>query len=240
MALDANPIGLIIIAIAALVVAFVELWKHSQTFRDIVLGVWDDVSGATIGFIDFFTKRVPAAFQDVKEWLGNRWGAIKNLITSPFDDAWQFIQDIPGKIINAFGNVKDGIARVLKGAGDVMKTLLTAPINGVIGLIDHIEIPKIHINMPWPIPDINFGPYGPFFHIPYLAAGRHRHLADAGHDRREAGPEAVVPLSAAERAWAAASRSTSAAWSATSARSRSRSARSSSSSRARGLSFGLA
>lgn len=35
-ALDANPIGLIIVAIGLLVAAFVILWKHSETFRKIV------------------------------------------------------------------------------------------------------------------------------------------------------------------------------------------------------------
>jgi len=36
-ALLANPIGLIVIALAAVAVAFVETWKHSQTFRDILV-----------------------------------------------------------------------------------------------------------------------------------------------------------------------------------------------------------
>jgi hypothetical protein len=47
-ALDANPIGLIVIAIAALVAAFIYAWTHSEKFREIVTGALQAVG-------DFFT-----------------------------------------------------------------------------------------------------------------------------------------------------------------------------------------
>jgi hypothetical protein len=39
-ALDANPIALVVIAIAALVAALIYAYKHSETFRNIVNGMW--------------------------------------------------------------------------------------------------------------------------------------------------------------------------------------------------------
>ena len=41
--LIANPIGLIVVAIAALVIGLYELYKHSQAFRDIVHSAWSVV-----------------------------------------------------------------------------------------------------------------------------------------------------------------------------------------------------
>lgn len=43
-AMDANPIGLVILAVAALAAGFIYAYKHSETFRDIVDGVF-----ATVG-----------------------------------------------------------------------------------------------------------------------------------------------------------------------------------------------
>jgi len=45
-ALFANPIGLIIGIILLLVVAVVLAWKHSQTFRNVVMGAWHGIQAA--------------------------------------------------------------------------------------------------------------------------------------------------------------------------------------------------
>lgn len=45
-AMTANPIGLIIIAVMALIAGIVLLWKNSETFRNIVLGVWHAIATA--------------------------------------------------------------------------------------------------------------------------------------------------------------------------------------------------
>jgi phage-related protein len=46
-AMDANPIGLVVVAIVALIAIIVVAWKHSETFRKIVLGAWDAIKRAT-------------------------------------------------------------------------------------------------------------------------------------------------------------------------------------------------
>jgi len=43
VAMDANPIGLVIIAVVALVAAFVYLWTHSAAFRNFWIGLWNDI-----------------------------------------------------------------------------------------------------------------------------------------------------------------------------------------------------
>jgi TP901 family phage tail tape measure protein len=43
VALDANPIGLVIVAVAALAAAGIYLYTHWKPFRDFVNGLWDDL-----------------------------------------------------------------------------------------------------------------------------------------------------------------------------------------------------
>lgn len=56
IALTANPIGIVVVAIGALVAAFVIAYKNSATFRNIVQGALNGVKVAAIAVADFFTK----------------------------------------------------------------------------------------------------------------------------------------------------------------------------------------
>lgn len=63
----ANPIGLIVGAIAGLVVAFVTLWNTSEKFRNFWTGLWDGIkkvaSTAVNAIVGFFTKAIPNAIK---------------------------------------------------------------------------------------------------------------------------------------------------------------------------------
>lgn len=49
----ASPIGLIVVAIVALVAVVVLAWKNSETFRSIVLATWDAIKVAAVAVWDF-------------------------------------------------------------------------------------------------------------------------------------------------------------------------------------------
>lgn len=51
--LAANPLGLVIIALAALAAGLVYAWKHSETFRDVVKGVFNAIKTAIRVTVDF-------------------------------------------------------------------------------------------------------------------------------------------------------------------------------------------
>lgn len=60
-AMSANPIGIVVIAIAALVAGFIALYNKSETFRNAVNALWDAVKGA-------FTKIGQTIGNLVKAW----------------------------------------------------------------------------------------------------------------------------------------------------------------------------
>lgn len=63
-----GPIGLVIVAIAAVIAIIILLWKNSETFRGIVLGVWNAIKMAVMAVVTFFTSVVLPALQAV--WNG--------------------------------------------------------------------------------------------------------------------------------------------------------------------------
>lgn len=74
-AMSANPITLVIIAIAALVAAFVVLWKKSDKFREFFINLWkkiQDFTGKAVEKIKgFFTETIPKAIDKTVNYFKN-------------------------------------------------------------------------------------------------------------------------------------------------------------------------
>lgn len=209
IAMDANPIGIIIVAIAALAAGLIYAYKHSETFRNIVQGVFRAVGGAIKGFIGVF-RGIIHIVGEVIGWIRHHWQLVIAMITGPiglavffvvkhFNTIKSIVLGVIGWIRHAFesyiGFVLGLPARVWRGLvhlWDIIPHAFKAAINMVIGWWDGLsfKMPKIHI----PGTNINVG--GMTIRtpqIPKLAAGgivSSPTLALIG----ESGPEAVVPL----------------------------------------------
>lgn len=82
-AMDANPITLIILAIIALVVAFVILWNKSAAFRDFWIGIWNAIKTAFTAVVDALKvafNAIITAAQAVGDAFVTAWNAIKDAI----------------------------------------------------------------------------------------------------------------------------------------------------------------
>ena len=121
VALTANPIGLVIAAIAALVVGLVVAYKKSETFRNVVNKVWAAVKvGAAImwGAIKGYFKLWMAGFKAVGavgKWLWN----------NALQPVFKFIVKGVGNLMVMWGKMLRALGKVpgfgwAKKAGDVM------------------------------------------------------------------------------------------------------------------------
>ena len=116
-ALTANPIGIVIVVIAALVAAIVIAYKKSETFRNIVQAAMRGVVQAW----DWVWEKAKAVFS----WLGGTYQSVKGFIANPvssavksvvrfFGDVITRVKQIPGQITGAFssaGSLLSGIGR---------------------------------------------------------------------------------------------------------------------------------
>ena len=80
--LAANPIGLVIAAIAALVAAFVHFWNTSESFREFWINLWEGIKQAAV-----------TAWNGIKSFLAGAWSAIKSVAST----AWSGIKSVIGK-----------------------------------------------------------------------------------------------------------------------------------------------
>lgn len=104
-AMSANPIGIIIAAIVALVTAFVILWNKSEGFREFWIGLWEkvkEVAGAAweaiSGFFSGAWEKVQEIWGSVSEWFSEKWEAIKSV----FETVGEVIKTIFGAIVDYF------------------------------------------------------------------------------------------------------------------------------------------
>ena len=139
-ALNANPIGLVIIAITALIAAIVLLWNNSETFRNIVTGAFNAVWGAIQAVWDWVKNNWPLLLAILLGPIGiavaliiKNWDVIKDA----FAKAWEFIKgvwsgvgrwfgDIWNGIKNAFGSVTNWFRDTFSNAWQAVKNVFSA------------------------------------------------------------------------------------------------------------------
>ena len=140
VAVAANPIGLIIVAIAGLIAGLVALVIHWDTVKRVVLDVWDSVVGAMQtawghikGFFDRFGNYVLVAlsvvmpfiglplliarnWEQIVEIVGDVWARVTDTVKGWIDAVVAFVRELPGRVL---GIVKDIPSMVADAIRDV-------------------------------------------------------------------------------------------------------------------------
>ena len=123
----ANPVVLVVAAIAGLVVAFVTLWNKSEAFRKFWINLWKNIQDAFGKAKDGIVKGFNAVVEFFKTMPGKIWNAIVGAVSKISDwggrmkskaiEAGQKVltgitgklKEIPGKITSIGGDVVKGL-----------------------------------------------------------------------------------------------------------------------------------
>ena len=117
--LSANPIGLVIAAIAALVAAFVYLWNNCDEFREFWINLWDNIK-----------EIAEDVWKAIKEFFAEAWKTIKKT----WEGAVKFFTGLWNGIKEAYSSVKTWFTNLFKGAWEGIKGIW----NGVVGFFKAI------------------------------------------------------------------------------------------------------
>jgi phage-related protein len=220
-ALDANPIAIVVIAIAALVAALVIAYKNSKTFRDIVQGafkdvetagkdMWDSIKTVCAGIGRAFDT-VQGAVGDVISFIRDHWKLILSILTGPFgaltiyvathfSTIVGYVKDLPGRIENLAGGMLHAgeslIKSLLSGlgnAGGEVDGVASSIVNAIIDDINEYAIDPLK-NFGFSVFHHSIHPFSSIPDIPHFATGGIITRPTVGLIG-EAGPEAVIPLS---------------------------------------------
>jgi phage-related protein len=95
--LISNPIGLVIVALGALVGGLIFAYKRSETFRKIVDGAMRAVASA----FDWLWSHAQATLN----WITHAWGSVSKGATDMWHSVVGWFKSLPGAITSALGNL---------------------------------------------------------------------------------------------------------------------------------------
>ena len=115
----ANPIGIVVVAIAGLVAALVTLYNKNETFRNFVNTAWaqikETISTVVNAIVNFFTVTIPGAFNSFIQAVQNLASNIANFFTvvipEKINQLVQWFTQLPERIGYAIGFAIGTLAR---------------------------------------------------------------------------------------------------------------------------------
>ena len=129
IAMNANPIGLIITAIGALVAGFILLWNNCEDFRNFWIGLWDALvsacSAAWERISQFFTDWLPNAFNTVVDWVKTNWQSLLLLLVNPIAGAFKLIYDNCEGFRNFIDNFVNSVKEIFINGWDGIVSFFT-------------------------------------------------------------------------------------------------------------------
>jgi len=110
----ANPVGIIITLIAALVAGILILWNTNEGFRNAVKKIFSDIvttiSGAVDKIVNFFKVTLPETLGKVGEWFTNIG---ENIVKGVWDGITGMADWFGDKVGDFFGGMVDGVKNFL-------------------------------------------------------------------------------------------------------------------------------
>jgi tape measure domain-containing protein len=149
LALTANPIGIVVVTIAAFITALVVAWRHSETFRGALYGLWEAMKGIGAAVVDLLIKPF-AALSEIWDGLSDLFSGngaeklisgVKNLGKSILNYILQPFLAVSEIIDGVFGTDVSGSIEKFTGAKSVFANVGEDIGKGVVksGIVDHFS-----------------------------------------------------------------------------------------------------
>jgi len=135
----------IAIAVGVVAIGLVEAYKHSETFRDIVNGVFDAVKTAAGVLFGFFKSTWPLLqailtdpIKTAASIINGIWGALKSTASSTWNAIKGTISGVLGAITSAVSSAAGAISGAISGAWTAVRNATSTAWGGVRGVVEDV------------------------------------------------------------------------------------------------------
>lgn len=139
LAMNANPIGIIVSLIMGLVTAFVILWNKSEAFRNFWIGLWDKIKSVASDAWKGLSDGAKKAWEGIKSVFSK----VGSFFSDTFSKAWQKVKDIFSTGGKIFDGIKDGIVSAFKNVVNAIirgiNKVVAVPFNALNKVLDKIR-----------------------------------------------------------------------------------------------------
>lgn len=132
--MTANPIGLLIVALVAVVAAIVVAYQRSETFREIVQKCWEGIKNAAEAAWNGVLKPLFETFVDNLKNIGKVFEGMGQIIKA----GWDFIVNVGKAAVGLLTGDFDLFNNGMKGIGEVAKKIaegIKTAFSGIVGVI---------------------------------------------------------------------------------------------------------
>ena len=120
--LAANPIALVVAAIAALIAIFVALWNNCEGFREFWIGLWEAIKSAAIAVWEALSSFFQGAWEAIVNLAQTIWGGIGDF----FSGLWQGISTTAQTVWNAISGFLSGLwTGIVTAAQTIWNSIVT-------------------------------------------------------------------------------------------------------------------
>lgn len=135
----ANPIFLVIAAIAALVAIFVALYQNNETFRAAVDAAWAQIKAAVSVVVEWFQTNVVPALQAAWAKIQAAWDAVWPQLQAAWASYGQPVVDLIVSVFQGLAanwdTIWQGISTVVSGVWQVISSVISTVVGVISGII---------------------------------------------------------------------------------------------------------
>ena len=144
--MKANPIGIVVTAVTALIAILVVLYKNNETVRKVIDAAWAAIKKAMGSVIDWFTgtawpalkkawDAIKPAVEAVGKAISTAWDAVKKVFTSTtfIEGTKKAFDDFKGVVTGVWKVIQGAVQvawSVIKGIFDTIKAVLNGDFKG--------------------------------------------------------------------------------------------------------------
>lgn len=139
--MNANPIGLIILAITALVAAFMLLWKNCEGFRKFWINLWDGIKKGFSAFVSWISnacKSIGNFFSNLGSGIKKTFGNIGSWFSNVFSSAANGVKNAFSSVKSFFSNIWSGIKSTFSNVGSWFTEKFRAAYNGITNIFSKL------------------------------------------------------------------------------------------------------
>jgi len=140
-AMSANPVMLVVLAVAALVAGIVILWNKSEAFRSFVIGMWEAIQAAALtawnaisSVVSSVVSAIGSAISAAGSTIQNVWNTVRSVAAS----VWNAIESLVSSVVQGVVSAVTGIIGAITGAWESMRRAAETAWNAIRSLVSTV------------------------------------------------------------------------------------------------------
>ena len=130
----ANPIGIVIVAITALVAVFIYLWNNCEGFRQFWINLWENIKLV----VSTAVQNVKNFLSGIVDFIRNNWQALLTLLVNPFAGAFALLYNNCASFRNFINTFLNNLKTVITSVLTAVKSFVINAVNTIRNTVSNV------------------------------------------------------------------------------------------------------